>query len=69
MGDEIRKLSIEQRLLLMEEIWDSLDTEVNHLPVTDEQREELDRRLEDHARDPHNVSPWDEVLACLRAKT
>ncbi len=69
MGDEIRKLSITQRLLLMEEIWDSLDTEANHLPVTDSQREELDRRLEDHARDPHDVIPWDEVRASLRAKS
>ena len=67
--DEIRKLSPAQRLLLVEDIWDSLADEPLSLPVTDAQREELDRRLEDYSRDPQAGSPWEEVRARLRAKT
>ena len=49
MGDEYRKLTPAQRVLLIEEIWDSLCEESDNLPVTAAQREELDRRLEDYA--------------------
>ena len=41
----IERLSIQERISLVEEIWDSI-AEVT--PLTDTQRIELDRRLQDH---------------------
>jgi putative addiction module component (TIGR02574 family) len=69
MGDEIRKLTTAQRLLLLDEIWDSLLEESHEFPLTSEQREELDRRLEDCERNPNDCEPWDQVRADLRANT
>lgn len=46
---DIKSLSPEERLALIEEIWDSLDQD--DVPVTDAQRAELDRRSADLDRD------------------
>jgi putative addiction module component (TIGR02574 family) len=63
---DLKALSIEQRLSLLEEIWDRLKPEDD--PVTRSQRQELDRRLEDLDRD-HNLGiPWDEVLRQIRER-
>ena len=35
------------------------------MPLTPEQREELERRLEAHERDPEAGVPWDEIKAKL----
>ena len=44
---EILDLPSDERLRLVEEIWDSLAASVSELPVPDWHREELDRRLAD----------------------
>jgi putative addiction module component (TIGR02574 family) len=38
-------LSPEERLRLIEELWDSLNETAGSVPLTNAQREELDRRL------------------------
>ncbi len=43
---KIHDLSLEERLKLVEDIWDSIAAEQGVLPVTPEQRAELNRRLE-----------------------
>lgn len=44
-------------------LWDSLeDTEADALlPLTEDQRAELDRRLAEHERDPASAIPWGQV--------
>jgi putative addiction module component (TIGR02574 family) len=64
--DEIEQLSVAERVQLAEEIWDSIVATPERLPVTDAQREELDRRLALHEREPSRVIPWEEVRAKLR---
>ena len=57
---DISRLTPEQRLRLLEQIWDSLsDADV---PLTNAQREELDRRLDDLERDGPRGIPWEEGL-------
>lgn len=58
---DIKQLSIPERILLVEEIWDSIVEEQETLELTDAQREELDRRLAAHRADPDAAIPWDEV--------
>ena len=44
---DIHKLTTEERLQLIEELWESLSPEErDRLPLTTEQQEELDRRLD-----------------------
>lgn len=44
---DIGHLNLDQKLELIEELWESLDArERDAIPLTHEQREELDRRLD-----------------------
>jgi putative addiction module component (TIGR02574 family) len=59
--DQVRELSVEEQLELVEALWDSI-VERNAVPgPTSAQKAELDRRLADHATNPDDVVPWDEV--------
>lgn len=67
----IDQLSREERLALVQEIWDSIAAEVPPTLLTEAQKQELRRRVaEDDAR-PDEVVPWEQVkaqtLARLRA--
>lgn len=63
---DIGALTPEERLTLLEQLWDSLTTTPEAIPLTDAQREELDRRLDDlEAEGPAGI-PWDEVLSRIR---
>lgn len=66
--DAIRKLSPEERVQLVEDIWDTLVDDTESLPVTDAQAAELDRRLEAYAKDSDPGTPWEQVKADLRAE-
>jgi putative addiction module component (TIGR02574 family) len=59
------KLSAEERLELIGEIWDSLEGELP--PISPELQEELDRRLADLERNPGAGRPAAEVIARIRA--
>ena len=64
---DINKLSPDERLKLLEKLWDSLEDQA--VPLTARQREELDRRLDDLDRDGPRGIPWDEVLQRLEQET
>jgi putative addiction module component (TIGR02574 family) len=59
----IDRLSRDQRIALVLELWDTIAAET-HLPLlTEAQRRELERRVaEDDAR-PDEVVPWEQVKA------
>lgn len=61
----IERLSIAERLVLVEELWDSIAAST---PITDAQRAELDRRLADHEANPDDVVSWDEVHSSIMAR-
>lgn len=65
-------LSPEEQLELLEQLWDRLSQHPDQVPVTDEQRRELDSRLADLAGDieaGRRVGiPWDEVLKQIRSR-
>ncbi|HUL76976.1 MAG TPA: addiction module protein [Vicinamibacteria bacterium] len=68
----IESLSTDERLNLLERLWDSLSTTPADVPVTPAQRAELDRRSDALGRDGaegHALGvPWDEVVRQLRAR-
>ena len=67
-NSEIRDLSVEERLELVGEIWDSIIEETDPCELTDEQRTELDRRLAAHKDNPKAGSTWAEVKTRLKAQ-
>ncbi|HWZ74099.1 MAG TPA: addiction module protein [Casimicrobiaceae bacterium] len=66
---DIANLNPEQRLQLLEQIWDSLASTPDAVPVTSTQREELSRRLDDLDREGPVGIPWDEVLRRIRGQS
>jgi putative addiction module component (TIGR02574 family) len=62
--NELMQLSVEDRLDLVQDLWDSIPAE-KFPPLSEEQMAELDRRLAEHERDPSRASPWEEVRARL----
>ncbi len=65
---KIQDLSLEERLKLVEDIWDSIAVEQGALPVTPEQREELDRRLEAYRLDGNRGTPAVEAIERVRSR-
>lgn len=57
--DEIFELPVEDRLHLIETLWDSIDPD--ELAVPDSHRSALDESLANYARDPEEGSSWPEV--------
>lgn len=61
--DDLISLTPAERILLAEDLWDSVASHPEVVPVTDEQRQELDRRLETFRQNPSNVVDWEAVKA------
>ena len=64
----IDRLAVEERLALVEEIWDGIAAESGAVPLTDAQRVELERRYADDDSNPDGVTPWDQVKAATLAR-
>ena len=67
--DELLKLPPAERLEIALALWDSLeDGQLDALvPLTEEQRAELDRRLAEHEKNPGSAIPWDQVRRDLHS--
>jgi len=61
MAIDIETLSPEERLRLLEELWDSLASSPDAVPLTEPQRKELDRRLDELDWEGPGGIPWEEV--------
>ncbi|HXH91073.1 MAG TPA: addiction module protein [Thermoanaerobaculia bacterium] len=61
----ILALPTEDRLRLIEAIWDSLTEVPEAVPVSDELKSKLDRRLDSYHANRTAVRPWGEVRAEL----
>jgi putative addiction module component (TIGR02574 family) len=59
----IDRLSVEERIRLVQEIWDSIAAEAEKVPLTEAQRREVDRRLAAHQANPQAAIPWEQVEA------
>jgi len=59
----IDQLSVADRIALVQEIWDSIAADVEQAPLTEAQRQEVDRRLAAHRANPQAAVPWEQVEA------
>jgi len=64
----IDRLPIEERLALVEDLWNSIAADSAAVPLTDAQRVELHKRIEEDDAHPDDVVPWEQVKASTLAR-
>ncbi|MDJ0616205.1 MAG: addiction module protein [Calothrix sp. MO_192.B10] len=64
--NEITALSIEDRIRLVQAIWDSIAAEQVYPDLTEVQKRELDYRIDDYEINPDNVLTWEEIKASVK---
>lgn len=64
LWSELMKLTPAERIELAQDLWDSI-AQHELPPLTDDEKEELDRDLEEHRRDPSTAITWEELKARL----
>ena len=65
---EIVALSVDERIRLVEAIWDSIAAEPGQPALTEAQQQELERRLVAHTASPEEAISWEEVKAQALAR-
>ena len=64
----IDKLDVGNRLALIGELWDSVSSETESLPLSVELKAELDQRIEDAESNPDAGVSWNEVKEATLAR-
>ena len=57
----IDRLPVEQRVELVQEIWDSIAREMGLVPPTPDEQTELESRVAEDKTSPDDVLHWDEI--------
>jgi putative addiction module component (TIGR02574 family) len=68
MNANLRKLPLDERIRLVEDLWDSIASNQNALPLTPEQQVELDRRLDAYEADGDPGRPAEDVITEIRKR-
>jgi putative addiction module component (TIGR02574 family) len=55
------KLPVQDRIKLVEDIWDSISDEAEDYVLSESQKRELDYRLDEMRRDPKRGIPWEQA--------
>jgi putative addiction module component (TIGR02574 family) len=65
---EIARLTIPEKILLLEDLWDSIASEESSIPVPPSHREELDRRLTEYEKNPGKLLTLDDLRGRIEAR-
>jgi putative addiction module component (TIGR02574 family) len=65
---DIERLTRDEQLELLDKLWDSLGRDPDALPLSEEQRRDLDVRLDELERDGATGLSWDESVKQIRSK-
>jgi len=68
MDAKLQELPIDERIKLVEDLWDSIAAEQKALPLTSEQMAELDRRLDAYAVNRNRGRLAADVIADIRRR-
>jgi len=63
-----KALPLPERIELAEALWEDITNEGYEPPLTPALETGLDRRLEEHRKNPHTAIPWEQVKAELAQK-
>ena len=67
-GLGIDRLAPKDRLVLVQEIWDSLAADLEKAPLTEVERQEVGQRLAAHQANPQAAISWEKVEADALAR-
>ena len=66
---EIARLSTPEKILLVEDLWESIAGDESGVPVPRNHKEELDRRLERYQSDPGRLLSLEELQERIGGRT
>ncbi len=66
---DILELSVAERIQMVEDIWDSIASVPEAVALSEEQKKELDRRIEAYHLNPDAGSPWIKVRERIRNRS
>jgi putative addiction module component (TIGR02574 family) len=64
----IDRLSIADRIVLVQEIWDSIADNPQEVPLSEEMKQVLDRRIAALEANPNDVLTWEDIKAHIRRR-
>ena len=59
----IDRLSVAERLALVQDIWNSLEDDIERMPLNEKERTELQLRLDDDEAHPDDTLEWETIKA------
>lgn len=65
---EINKLNLSEKLLLIEDVWDSIALNNTELPMPEWQKRELDKRYKEYKAGEQCLHDWQSVHEEIRDK-
>lgn len=65
---ELARLSVPERILFLEDLWESIVSEESSVPMPQSHRAELDRRLAEHERNPGQLLTLDDLRHRIEAQ-
>jgi putative addiction module component (TIGR02574 family) len=65
---EIAKLSAPEKILLVEDLWDSIASDESGVPVPQSHMDELDRRLKRYESHPGDLLSLDELFSRIEKR-
>ena len=66
METKLQQLTVDERIKLVEDLWDSIAADQGALPITADQKSELDRRLNAYAVDKNRGRPATHAVRDIR---
>jgi putative addiction module component (TIGR02574 family) len=68
METKLQELTVDERIKLVEDLWDSIAADQSALPITADQRAELDHRLNTYAVDKNRGRPAADAVRDIRRR-
>ena len=68
MNPKLQELSVEERIRIVEDLWDSIAADQKALPLTADQKAELDRRLDAYEVDKNRGRLATDAVTDIRRK-
>jgi putative addiction module component (TIGR02574 family) len=65
---EVSKLSIAEKILLVEDLWDSISADESSIPVPESHKTELDIRLKRHESAPGSLLTLDDLRSRIEKR-
>ena len=68
MDSNLKQLPVEERIRLVEDLWDSIATDQSLLSLTSDQKAELDKRLDAYETTKDPGRPADDIISEIRQR-